>query len=159
MFCRKNNRVASEVILKLMSEQEAKCRRDEGHPSVKNAWAPVLADSGTRLRDIRLECGEDDPQRVWRLETLLENERVRVARLETMLANEGSKASELQRRPPFDGSVLNVATDDDFGEEPPAASLATPSSSVPTTTRKRTLSDIEITLISSESSSSSVMVK
>jgi hypothetical protein len=47
----------------------------------------------------------------------------------------------LQRRPPFDGSVLNVATDDDFGEEPPAASLATPSSSVPTTTRKRTLSD------------------
>ena len=50
----------------------------------------------------------------------------------------------LQRRPPFDGSVLNVATDDDFGEEPPAASLATPSSSVPTTTRKRTLSDIEM---------------
>ncbi len=50
----------------------------------------------------------------------------------------------LQRRPPSDGSVLNVATDNDFGEEPPAASLATPSSSVPTTTRKRGLSDIEM---------------
>jgi hypothetical protein len=50
----------------------------------------------------------------------------------------------LQRRPPSDGSVLNVATDNDVGEEPPAASLATPSSSVPTTTRKRGLSDIEM---------------
>jgi hypothetical protein len=50
----------------------------------------------------------------------------------------------LQCRPPFAGSVLNVATDDDLGEEPPAASLATPSSSVPTTTRKRMLSDIEM---------------
>jgi hypothetical protein len=50
----------------------------------------------------------------------------------------------LQRRPTLAGSVLNVATDDDLGEELPAASLATPSSSVPTTTRKRMLSDIEM---------------
>jgi hypothetical protein len=50
----------------------------------------------------------------------------------------------LQCRPPFDDSVLNVATDNDFGEESPASSLATPSSSVTTTTRKRGLSDIEM---------------
>jgi hypothetical protein len=50
----------------------------------------------------------------------------------------------LQRRPPPDGSVFNVATDDDLGEELPAASLATPSSSVSTTSRKRTLSHIEM---------------
>jgi hypothetical protein len=50
----------------------------------------------------------------------------------------------LQSRPPFDGSVLNVATDNDFDEEPPVSSLTTPSSSVPTTTRKCGLSDIKI---------------
>ena len=45
---------------------------DEGRPPVRDAWAPVLAESVTGLRDIRVECGEDDPQLVWRLETLLE---------------------------------------------------------------------------------------
>jgi hypothetical protein len=50
----------------------------------------------------------------------------------------------LQSRPPFDDSVLNVATDNDFGEEPPPASLVTSSSSVPTTTRKCGFSDIEM---------------
>jgi hypothetical protein len=50
----------------------------------------------------------------------------------------------LQSRPPFDGSVLYVATDNDFDEQPPASSLTTPSSSVPTTTRKRGLSDIKM---------------
>jgi hypothetical protein len=56
MFCRKKNSVAPR-------------------PPVRDAWAPVLADSGTHLRDIRLECEEDDPQRVWRLETMLESAR------------------------------------------------------------------------------------
>jgi hypothetical protein len=40
-----------------------------------------------------------------------------------------------------DGSVFNVATTDASGKDPPAVSLATPSSSVSTTSRKRGLSD------------------
>ena len=75
MFCRKKNRVAPAVILQGMAKVEAERRRHEGRnegpPPVKNAWAPVLAEPGTGLHDIRVECGEDDPHRVWRLETLL----------------------------------------------------------------------------------------
>jgi hypothetical protein len=71
MFCRKKNRVGCEVILQRMQE-EADRRRDQGgDPVRKDAWAPVLADAGTGLSDIRVECEENDPQRVWRLETLL----------------------------------------------------------------------------------------
>jgi hypothetical protein len=81
MFCRKNNRVAcatkaqvatKEVILARMSQQEAdRWSAHGGDPVRKNAWAPVLADAGTGLGDVLVECGEEDPQRVWRLETLL----------------------------------------------------------------------------------------
>jgi hypothetical protein len=71
MFCRKKNRVGCEVILQRMQEEADRRRRQGGDPVRKDAWAPVLADSGTHLSDIRVECEEDDPQRVWRLETLL----------------------------------------------------------------------------------------
>ena len=50
----------------------------------------------------------------------------------------------LQRRPRSDGSVFNVATTDASGKELPAASLATPSSSVSTASRKRGLSEADI---------------
>jgi hypothetical protein len=50
----------------------------------------------------------------------------------------------LQRRPPSDGSVFNVASDDDLSEELSAASLPTAFSLVSTTSRKRTLSDIDM---------------
>ncbi len=50
----------------------------------------------------------------------------------------------LQRRPRSDGSVFNVDTTDASGKELPSASLATPSSSVSATSRKRTLSDIDM---------------
>lgn len=63
---RKKTRVAPEVILEQMRQQAAERRRDEGRPPVKDAWAPVLAESGTDLRDIRVECEEDDPQPMWR---------------------------------------------------------------------------------------------
>ncbi len=75
MFCRKKNRVGCEVILERMRQEEDDRRRAEGRPPVMNAWAPVLADAVTDLHDIRVECGEDDPQHVWRLETLLEETR------------------------------------------------------------------------------------
>jgi hypothetical protein len=83
MFCRKNNRVAcatkaqvatTSVILARMSQQEAEHRRGHGgDPVRKDAWAPVLADSGTHLGDVLVECEEEDPHRVWRLETLLKH--------------------------------------------------------------------------------------
>jgi hypothetical protein len=85
---RKKTRVAPEVILEQMRQQAAERRRDEGRPPVKDAWAPVLAESGTDLRDIRVECEQDDREYVWRLETMLENERARVASLKTMLVNQ-----------------------------------------------------------------------
>ena len=71
MFCRKKNRVGCEVILQRMQEEAERRRGQGGDPVRKNAWAPVLADAGTGLSDIRVECEENDPQRVWRLETLL----------------------------------------------------------------------------------------
>ena len=72
---KKKNRVGCEVILERMRQQEAHRRRDEGRPPVTNAWAPSLTDSVTALQDIRVECDKDDPERVWRLETLLEEAR------------------------------------------------------------------------------------
>ena len=87
---RNKTRVAPEVILEQMRQQAAERRRDEGRPPVRDAWAPVLADSGTDLRDIRVESEEDDPEYVWRLKTMLENERARVASLKTMLVNQDS---------------------------------------------------------------------
>jgi hypothetical protein len=77
-------------------EQEADRRHEQGRP-VMNAWAPALEDSVAGLHDIRVECDKDDPERVWRLETLLKNERARVARLETLLENERATASEEKR--------------------------------------------------------------
>jgi hypothetical protein len=71
MFCRKKNRVGCEVILQRMQEEAERRSAQGGDPVRKNAWAPVLADSGTRVGDIRVECEENDPQYVWRLETLL----------------------------------------------------------------------------------------
>ena len=64
-FFRKKNRVAdtAAAILQQM-----------GRPPVKNAWAPSLADAVTGLQDVRMEY-TDDPHRVWRLETLLEEAR------------------------------------------------------------------------------------
>jgi hypothetical protein len=50
----------------------------------------------------------------------------------------------LQRRPRSDDSVFNVATTEISGKELPPASLASPSSSVSTTSLKRGLSDIEM---------------
>ncbi len=49
----------------------------------------------------------------------------------------------LQRRPPSNGSVFDVATEDDLGEEPSATQPATASSKAPTTSRKRGLADID----------------
>jgi hypothetical protein len=69
MFCRKKNRIGCEVILQRMQEEADRRRRQDGDPVRTDAWAPVLADSGTHLGDIRVECGEEDPHRVWRLET------------------------------------------------------------------------------------------
>jgi hypothetical protein len=74
-YKKKKNRVAPEVILEQMRQQAAERRRGEGPPPVRDAWAPVLAESGTRVGDIRVEFEQDDPQRVWRLETLLEEAR------------------------------------------------------------------------------------
>jgi hypothetical protein len=54
-----------------MQEEADRRSAQGGDPVRKKAWAPVLAESGTRLRDIHVECEENDPQRVWRLETLL----------------------------------------------------------------------------------------
>jgi hypothetical protein len=54
-----------------MVQLAADRRRDEGPPPVRVAWAPVLAESGTDLHDVRVECGEP----VWR-ETVM----VRLAR-------------------------------------------------------------------------------
>ena len=62
MSCRKKNRVATEVILQRMGQLAAERRRDEGRPPVRDAWAPVLAESVTDLHDVRVECGEP----VWR---------------------------------------------------------------------------------------------
>jgi len=45
-----------------MGQLAAERRRGEGPPPVRVAWAPVLADSGTDLHDVRVECGEP----VWR---------------------------------------------------------------------------------------------
>ena len=73
-YFRKKNRVAPAVILQGMGQLEADRRRAEGRPPVKNAWAPSLADAVTGLQDVHMEC-TDDPQRVWRLETLLEEAR------------------------------------------------------------------------------------
>jgi hypothetical protein len=79
------------VILEHMSQQEAERRSGQGgDPVRKNAWAPVLADSGTRLRDVRVECEEDDPQRVWRLETLLENARETASEKQRLLETMGN---------------------------------------------------------------------
>ena len=88
MSCRNKTRVATEVILQRMGQLAAERRRDEGRPPVRDAWAPVLAEPVTGLHDIRLQCEEDDPQYVWRLETMLENERKSVKLLKTMLENE-----------------------------------------------------------------------
>ena len=79
-YFRKKNRVAdtAAAILHRMGQQEADRRRAEGRPPVKNAWAPVLAESGTGLQDVHMEC-TDDPHHVWRLETLLENARATVS--------------------------------------------------------------------------------
>jgi hypothetical protein len=82
MFCRKKNRVGCEVILQRMQEEADRRRRQGGDPVRKDAWAPVLADSGTGLHDIRVECEENDPQRVWRLETLLAAARAAVSEQE-----------------------------------------------------------------------------
>jgi hypothetical protein len=49
----------------------------------------------------------------------------------------------LQRRPPSNGSVFNVATADDIGEEPSATQPATASSKAPTTSHKCGLPDID----------------
>jgi hypothetical protein len=91
--------VAPEVILEQMRQQFS--RRDKGRPPVRDAWAPVLADSGTYLCDIRVECEEDDPEYVWRLKTMLENERALVASLKTMLVNQdatiGKQQGEIER--------------------------------------------------------------
>ena len=71
--CRKKkNRVGCEVILERM-RQEAHRRRGEGRPA--ECWAPSLTDSVTGLQDIRVECDQDDPERVWRLGVLLEEAR------------------------------------------------------------------------------------
>jgi hypothetical protein len=93
---RKKNRVAPEVILERMRQQAAERRRDEGRPPVKNAWAPVLADSGTRLRDIRVQCEEDDPEYVWRLKTMLENERALVANQDATIGKQQAEIERLQ---------------------------------------------------------------
>jgi hypothetical protein len=69
MFCyrKKNNRVATEVLLQRMGQQEAERRSCQERVSEsRNAWAPVLAESVSDLHDVRVECGEDDPQPVWR---------------------------------------------------------------------------------------------
>ena len=77
---RKKNRVASEVILERMRQQEADRRRVQGsdvgrNEGRRNAWAPVLAEPVTGLQDIQFECDKDDPERVWRLGILLESAR------------------------------------------------------------------------------------
>ena len=68
---------------------------------MRDAWAPVLADSGTDLCDIRVECEEDDHEYVWRLKTMLENERKSVASLKAMLVNQdatiGKQEAEIER--------------------------------------------------------------
>jgi len=63
MFCFwKNNRVATEVLLQRMGQQEAERRSGQERVSEsRNAWAPVLAESVSDLHDVRVECGEDDP--------------------------------------------------------------------------------------------------
>jgi hypothetical protein len=101
----KKNSVAPEV-----RQQAAERRRDEGRPPVKNAWAPVLAESGTDLRDIRVECEEHDPEYVWRLETMLENERARVASLKTMLVNQDATIGKQQ------GEIENLQEDNEWQE-------------------------------------------
>jgi len=63
----KNNRVATEVLLQRMGQQEAERRSCQERVSEsRNAWAPVLAESVSDLHDVRVECGENDPQPVWR---------------------------------------------------------------------------------------------
>jgi hypothetical protein len=54
-----------------MQEEADRRSAQGGDPVRKKAWAPVLADAGTGLSDIHVQCEENDPQRVWRLETLL----------------------------------------------------------------------------------------
>ena len=71
-YSKKKNRVGCEVILERM-RQEAHRRRGEGRPA--ECWAPSLTDSVTGLQDIRVECDQDDPERVWRLGVLLEEAR------------------------------------------------------------------------------------
>jgi cell division protein FtsB len=93
---KKKTRVAAEVILEQMRQQAAERGRDEGRPPVKNAWAPVLADSGTDLRDIRVECEEDDPEYVWRLKTMLENVCARVANQDATIGKQQAEIERLQ---------------------------------------------------------------
>jgi hypothetical protein len=99
--CMKNNSVVPEVILEQMRQQADERRRGEGPSTVRDAWAPVLADSGTRVGDIRVEFEEDDPQYVWRLKTMLDNERKSVKLLKTMLVHEddtiGKQNGEIER--------------------------------------------------------------
>ena len=71
-YSKKKNRVGCEVILERM-RQEAHRRRGEGRPA--ECWAPSLTDSVTGLQDIRVECDQDDPERLWRLGVLLEEAR------------------------------------------------------------------------------------
>ena len=71
-YSKKKNRVGCEVILERM-RQEADRRRGEGRSA--ECWAPSLTDSVTGLQDIRVECDQDDPERVWRLGVLLEEAR------------------------------------------------------------------------------------
>ncbi len=54
-----------------MQQEADRWSAQGGDPVRKKTWAPVLADAGTGLGDVLVECGEDDPQRVCRLETLL----------------------------------------------------------------------------------------
>ena len=71
MFCRKKNRVGCAIILQQMGQQQADRRSGQGSDQGrKNAWAPSLVDAVTGLQDVRVEY-TDDPERVWRLETLL----------------------------------------------------------------------------------------
>jgi hypothetical protein len=79
-----------------MGQQAAERRRDEGRPPVRDAWAPVLADAGTRLGDIGVDFEDDDPEYVWRLKTMLENERKSVASLKTMLVKEDATIGKQQ---------------------------------------------------------------
>jgi hypothetical protein len=61
MFCRNKNKnhIGCEVILQRMQEEADRRSAQRGDPVRKKTWAPVLADAGTGLGDVLVECGEE----------------------------------------------------------------------------------------------------